>query len=57
MTNKANKQCNNKIKNMMRTYNMTGSFVTTAARLSINSKQTINANNVKITCYVWTVIN
>lgn len=38
-----------------RTYNTTGSFVTTAARRSTKRTQTTNANSVRTICYVSSV--
>lgn len=53
---KREKECKHKMMIMMKICNMTGSFVTTVARPSINKKLTINAKNARTTCYVKTVM-
>ncbi len=53
---KKEKECKPKVMNMMKIWNMIGSFVTTVAKLSTNKRPTINVKNARTTCYAKTAM-
>lgn len=53
---KKEKECKPKVMNMMKIWNMIGSFVMTVARPFTNKRPTTNVKNARTTCYVRTVM-
>ena len=53
---KKEKECKPKVMNMMKIWNMIGSFVMTVARPSTKKRLITNVKNARTTCYVRTVM-